>query len=170
MRSWQAAYAGQLPDEMLRALSVRDRQRTWEQWLSEPAQTDCGQTHSAQTHSGQSGWTLVVDVGGAVGGFASVGPCHDDDADERTGALWALYLHPRYWNQGLGRRLHDEAITVLSGQGCRRATLWVLRTNVRAQRFYQRAGWSRDGAVKVDHLHGVALDEVRYARNLDPAQ
>ncbi|HEX2298561.1 MAG TPA: GNAT family N-acetyltransferase [Pseudonocardiaceae bacterium] len=165
VRSWQAAYAGQLPDELLRALSVGDRQRTWEQRLSELTEI-----HPAQAHSQQNGRTLVIEVEGAVGGFASVGPCRDDGADERTGELWALYLHPRYWNRGLGRRLHDEAITVLSGQGCHRAVLWVLRTNVRAQRFYQRAGWARDGAVKVDHLRGVALDEVRYARSLDPAR
>jgi hypothetical protein len=34
--SWQAAYAGQLPDDYLDNLSISDRQHRWEQALSEP--------------------------------------------------------------------------------------------------------------------------------------
>jgi RimJ/RimL family protein N-acetyltransferase len=83
--------------------------------------------------------------------------------------LLAIYLDPCYWNCGLGRRLHDEGMAVLHRDGYRRVTLWVLRTNARAQRFYEQAGWSLDGATKVDHIRGIALDEVRYVKLLGPA-
>jgi hypothetical protein len=38
----------------------------------------------------------------------------------------------------------------------------VLDTNSRARRFYEAAGWHRDGAVKQDARRGFVLNEVRY--------
>lgn len=63
---------------------------------------------------------------------------------------------------------NDEGMAALHSDGYQTATLWVLRANVRARRFYEQAEWSRDEATKVDHLAEVALDEVRYIKNLTP--
>ena len=52
------------------------------------------------------------------------------------------------------------------GEGFRAATLWVLRGNERARRFYERAGWTVDGARKDDVVAGVPVTEVRYRRDL----
>jgi hypothetical protein len=46
--------------------------------------------------------------------------------------------------------------------------LWVIATNERARRFYERARWCADGAEKRDHRLGFPLHEVRYARRLGP--
>ena len=46
------------------------------------------------------------------------------------------------------------------------ATLWVLETNDRTRRFYQRFGWREDGATKTDAVRGVELREVRYRIDL----
>jgi len=59
-------------------------------------------------------------------------------------------------------------MATLHGDGYRTVTLWVLRTNTRARRFYEQTGWSRDGTTKVDHIGGIALDEVRYVKCFDP--
>jgi hypothetical protein len=40
--------------------------------------------------------------------------------------------------------------------------LWVLRDNVRARRFYERAGFIADGTEKAADLVGHQLREVRY--------
>jgi RimJ/RimL family protein N-acetyltransferase len=47
----------------------------------------------------------------------------------------------------------------------------VLRTNARARRFYEKAGWAPDGTTKTDTIGDgtVELVEVRYRRTLDPA-
>jgi RimJ/RimL family protein N-acetyltransferase len=45
-------------------------------------------------------------------------------------------------------------------------TLWVLRDNERARRFYERAGWSFDGTEKEDVVAGATVTEVRYRRDL----
>lgn len=45
--------------------------------------------------------------------------------------------------------------------------LWVLTGNARARRCYERAGWSADGAARVEELAaGVPIDEVRYVKGL----
>jgi RimJ/RimL family protein N-acetyltransferase len=54
-----------------------------------------------------------------------------------------------------------------SGAGYLSVTLWVLRDNRRARRFYERAGFAPDGASNVlDRLGGVT--EVRSRRTLVP--
>jgi hypothetical protein len=40
--------------------------------------------------------------------------------------------------------------------------LWVAEDNPRARRFYEREGWTLDGARKEDELLGVTVAEVRY--------
>jgi RimJ/RimL family protein N-acetyltransferase len=49
------------------------------------------------------------------------------------------------WGSGLAGRAHDEVLAYLSAQGHQQAWLRVLEANHRAQRFYQRRGWSPTG-------------------------
>lgn len=149
VRSWRAAYAGQLPDRLLRRLSVADLEAGWRLRLTAPPRGN----HVL----------LVEQEPGRAVGFAGVGPSRDPDADGQTGELEALYLDPECWRQGLGRLLHDHALTQLWRDGYGVATLWVLRSNHAARRFYAKAGWVPDGAAKTDAVGEVPLDEVRYA-------
>ena len=43
----------------------------------------------------------------------------------------------------------DRVLARSSGAGYRSITLWVLRDNQRARRFYERAGFAPDGATNV---------------------
>ena len=44
-------------------------------------------------------------------------------------------------------------------------TLWVLKGNDRARRFYERLGYAHDGAEKRDtQTIGSPLDDVRYRK------
>lgn len=152
--SWQRAYAGLMPQAFLDGLSVQDRTNTWRRVLSEPT-------------PGVS--TLVAELEGRVIGFASVGPCRDDDVEPGTQELWGIYLDPDYWGAGHGHDLHAHALAALRANAASPtavATLWVLEGNKRARRFYERHGWSADGAHKVDWRGEVRLEEVRYRRTL----
>lgn len=52
-------------------------------------------------------------------------------------------------------------------RGFARVTLWVLDSNQRARRFYEKAGFTTDGASKTETVApGVVLEEVRYCRDL----
>ncbi|MEO7746749.1 MAG: GNAT family N-acetyltransferase [Actinomycetota bacterium] len=144
--SWQRAYRGLMPAELLDALSVPARTQRWAQNLG-------------STAAGAA--TFVAEQDGEVIGFASIGPCRDEDA-ETAAELWALYLHPRHWGAGHGHVLHAHAVRALAATGAADATLWVLTTNQRARRFYERHGWAADGATKVVALGDAELAESRY--------
>ena len=106
---------------------------------------------------------LLVESAGDVAGFCLLGPSRDVDADPSTGEIIAINLDPAYWRRGLGRALLCEAMARLARAGFREATLWVVRENDRARRFYEATGWAVDGAEKVDaRMTGSPLHEVRY--------
>ncbi|MDQ2754638.1 MAG: GNAT family N-acetyltransferase, partial [Actinomycetota bacterium] len=67
---------------------------------------------------------------------------------------------------GVGRLLMSTARDQLAGCGHRRALLWVLVGNERAERFYRTDGWTSDGSRRLEDVHGITVDEIRYRRDL----
>jgi ribosomal protein S18 acetylase RimI-like enzyme len=59
------------------------------------------------------------------------------------------------------------ALAALRASGFETASLWVLEDNPRAQRFYEREGWQRDGGRREEELLGVQTTEIRYRIALD---
>lgn len=82
------------------------------------------------------------------------------------GEIYAIYLVPAAWDEGIGRQLMAAALGRLGEAGFGQVILWVLDSNVRARRFYEAGGWRADGAVKPDDSFGVPMTEVRYRRPL----
>lgn len=151
--SWQAAYRGLMPQDYLDGLDLAVRAAGWRQRM-------------AALDLSRSG-VLVVTAGAGIAGFAGYWPTRDGDGDPvGTGEVTAIYLHPDAWGQGLGRQLMTATLANLAAAGYRDATLWALQDNVRARRFYSRAGWAEDGAAKTDDSDGFPLVEVRYRRPL----
>ncbi|MDQ1627654.1 MAG: hypothetical protein QOI54_1398 [Actinomycetota bacterium] len=148
--SWQTAYHGLLPQDLLDGLSVERRTAQW--------QRDIG--------NGNFGVHVATDPAGRVGGFIATGHSRDDDANENVGELIAIYLLPQLWSLGIGRRLHAAGITGLATRFAQ-ATLWVLDGNARSRAFYERQGWQPDGTVKRDTIGHAQVVEVRYRRPLD---
>ena len=146
--SWQSTYRGVFPDGFLDALDPVGRGREWAQRLTD-----------ADTRPLER--VLVADVDGVLLGFASIGASQDDLGAD-VGELWSIYVHPDGIGRGVGRALLAAAVGVLRGWGYREAVLWVAETNAHARRFYERAGWAVDGAVKTDVGYGYAIVEVRY--------
>jgi GNAT superfamily N-acetyltransferase len=147
VRSWQAAYRGQLTDDYLDGLTVDDRLEQHRRSLEEP----------------RAGWkTWVADDEGSPVGFAVTGPSEDADAGERTAELYAIYLDPEQVGTGLGRRLFEHAVEDLRSRGFDTVTLWVLETNEGARRFYEVAGWKHDGTVTSERVDCEMRPTVRY--------
>jgi len=148
--SWRVAYEGLMPREVIESRTVEVRERMWHSVVADEEDVR----------------VLVLEEGGAVCGFASVGAVRDPDLDrQRIGELYGLYLDPDVWGGGLGRKLHDDALAALRALGFTEAALWVLDTNVRARRFYEAAGWRTDGAEKGE-AHLGPINEVRYRLTL----
>jgi GNAT superfamily N-acetyltransferase len=143
VRGWQVAYRHILPPAQLDAQPI-DPTR-WRDRLESPP----------------PGWTtFVAELGSGIVGFASIGPSRDEQG---LGELYALYVEPSAWSQGAGRTLMARAEEELA-ETYAAAALWVLTANTRARRFYERAGWQLDGAVKTQDRWGVAAEESRYRK------
>jgi ribosomal protein S18 acetylase RimI-like enzyme len=149
VRAWQAAYTGIVPVEYLAKLSEQKRARWWRE-------------HIAQQRS----VTLVAEIDGEIGGWISFGPSRDEDTMGKS-EIYAVYVLPRYWFRGIGHRLLNEAEARLPHE--REVTLWVLRENFRALRFYEAAGYKIDSLEKPISFGKTVLVEVRYKKSL-PAE
>ncbi len=149
VRSWQMGYRGLLAQDYLDALRPEDRMDHYTFASADP----------------DAPATIVAVEGGAVCGFATTGPSGDADGHDR-GEVLALYVDPRAWGLGVGRRLMVEARQRLILRGFTAAVLWVLVGNDRARRFYRADGWRPDGGRRSVEIWEVAVDEVRYARRL----
>lgn len=150
VETWRAAYTGLMSDEAVAGFDVESRQELWREGL-------------ARTPRAGSA-TFVVEDGGEVVGFASVGASREEDAVQE-GELYAIYLHPTCWDRGIGRALLLRAEESMRSSGFRRAILWVLEGNERAERFYRAAGWEQDGR-KLDRFQGADVTELSYRKRL----
>jgi GNAT superfamily N-acetyltransferase len=154
VRSWQAAYAGLMPQSYLDSLKPAEREPGWARTIQDG-------------DANRDGTLLVTDDGDRVVGFARI--CESRDADSQAGnvgEVQAIYLAPDAWGTGAGRALMAAALGRLIELGYQQATLWVLDSNVRARQFYAAAGFHPDGAVKEDDRHGFVLHEIRYRKAL----
>lgn len=148
VRSWQAAYRTLLPDDYLDKLRPEDRAQTYDFASLDPLKP----------------WTIVAVEDGLIHGFASTAPSREPDLGDH-GELWALYVDPAKWGRGFGVALMKAARVRLFG--FRKAVLWVLAGNERAERFYQADGWVPEGVSRTDSVWGVTVNEVRYKRGLE---
>lgn len=137
VRSWQVAYRGVIPDDVLDNLSVEDRESMWEGTIPDGGV-----------------WVALVDD--EVVGFAAAGPSRDADAEFE---LYAIYFLSSAWGSGLATPLAQAALG-----DSRDAIVWVLEENKRARRFYERLGFSADGVSKTQTVGEAVLNELRYRR------
>jgi GNAT superfamily N-acetyltransferase len=150
VRSWQAGYAGVLPQAYLDGLRVEDRARNIRRMLD------------VSHHEG--GAFLVGEHDRRVVGLANAQPSADADA-KGEGELQTLYVHPEAWAHGVGSALLQASLDHLRQNGHAEAILWVLEGNRHARLFYEQRGWTCDGTTKPIDL-GASFLEVRYRRRL----
>jgi len=146
--AWRAGYAGLLPADVLAGLDEPD----WARRRRENIEKSAGH--------------ILVVGDPAITGFAAFGASR---AGGDGGELYAFYLDPTRWRQGLGSALMRVVLAALDAAHPH-SVLWVLRGNVRARAFYAVHGWTADGeATMATGPHGVVLDEVRLVRSRSPA-
>jgi GNAT superfamily N-acetyltransferase len=89
----------------------------------------------------------------------------DPGADERTAYLRLIATHPSLWGTGLANELLEWAETRMVAAGFARAYLWCARSNGRARRFYERAGWTADGRRSQHEDWGPMLGYAKQVRD-----
>lgn len=140
VKAWREAYAHLLPAAFLASLDPVARTTRWRRIIGDPDVT-----------------VVVAEQDGAVVGWATAGPGRDEHPI-RSRELEGIYVLAAAYGSGAGQMLLD---TVL---GDVPAYLWVADDNPRAQAFYARNGFRRDGATKTEHLGDNALVAVRMVR------
>jgi GNAT superfamily N-acetyltransferase len=114
--------------------------------LSDPALVTDGDVENYITRRGK-GW--VCENEDHVIGFAI--------ADLVDNNIWALFVHPDFEKNGIGKKLHDEMLDWFFKQGKENAWLGT-SPNTRAEKFYRKAGWRETG------VHGKG--EIKFEMSL----
>ena len=147
VRTWQTAYRGLLPDAYLDSLRADERAARYTFGIRDPATPQ----------------TLVALDSGELVGFATIRTLPEE---HESSELCALHVDPTHWNRRIGLALIEAARTRLHEFGSRRARLWLLAGNARAERFYRLDRWQPDGTRRSEVVWGVSVDEVGFTRAL----
>lgn len=117
-----------------------------ENTLSNPALVTDQDVATFLTERGK-GWVCEIDA--QVIGFAIV--------DLQDHNIWALFLHPEYEQQGIGRQLQALMLHWYFEQT--RQPVWLgTAPGTRAETFYRRSGWTEVGT----HGKGEIKFEMNY--------
>ena len=143
VEAWREAYSGQLPADVLAGLEVEPRASRWAAIIED----DITDVYVAESATGIVGWATSSDG-------------RDDDRPV-TRELEGIYLLEAVYGSGAGQELLVAAI------GDQPAYLWMLDDNPRAEAFYRRNGFERDGAQRAQHMSGVVIPVVRMVRSRD---
>lgn len=144
--SWRTAYRGALSDAYLDGPIEAERAAVWQARLARPADNQ---------------YLVVAESGGRIVGFA----CAYGGHDPQWGVFVDnLHVQPDLKRQGIGAQLMGS-VAAWAGKACpgQGLYLWVLASNLPAQRFYARIGGEDAGRDTWTPPDGSALPKIRYA-------
>jgi ribosomal protein S18 acetylase RimI-like enzyme len=146
---WRETYPGIVPARTLATMDVISRTRYWAQVLDNKRnRTDVFVAE------------IPVDGEDRVVGFGVTGP-EQVGLTDYSGEFHALYVLKVGQGQGLGTRLMATMAASLVLRGMTACTVWALRDNWRARRFYEKMG----GVLVSDRplmFDGTQVMEVAY--------
>ncbi|SHL27338.1 Protein N-acetyltransferase, RimJ/RimL family [Pseudonocardia thermophila] len=135
------------------------------------------EAHAAWERATETGTVLIATEGGAVVGFVAAGPAEAPEnatppnaptlGPEAWGEIGVLLVEPRWGRRGHGGRLLAYAAAALREAGAVYGLAWVPEADAASRRFYARAGWELDGAVRVLDTGKGTMREVRFVGSLD---
>ena len=108
---------------------------------------------------------LVAVDGDGLLGYTGCGESRDPDAGSEAAEIWSFFVAAGGWGRGTGRALMTAALADLTERGHSQATVWSFADNERANAFYERHGFERDGTTRTEE-HWADILEVRYRRGL----
>ena len=143
-QSWKAAYQGMVPQDYLDGL-VGSR---WANVLGD---------------SQYDAYVILEDE--KYIGTSSICAARDEKMVE-WGEIVSIYLLPEYFGRGYAGPLFTCVINALRGKGYTNIYLWVLKENIRAQKFYEKHGFHKSGDTAFIEIAGEELAEIRYVKNI----
>jgi ribosomal protein S18 acetylase RimI-like enzyme len=135
--SKKEGYAAFMRDDYIQSLKPEEFTKNWTEWLADSTKV------------------LIAADGENDAGFIAFGPIRTRLKEDRgimpswPGEIYALYVHPDYWGQGVANALMREASVPMRKNYWDKALLWVIDQNKRAVKFYEKMGGQRAGKQKV---------------------
>ncbi|GAA4597066.1 GNAT family N-acetyltransferase [Planotetraspora phitsanulokensis] len=152
VRAWRSAYAGFMPEAFLDALDPAEDAAGWAEYLA----------NMPQEHR-----LWVAEHAETVIGFCRTGPADDDtDLGAHAAEVYGLYIEPDLIGTGLGRELFTHALTDLEARGHDPLCVYAYTSNTTALRFYEKAGFIKDGVTRLDAEDGTGVPEARLVRHV----
>jgi ribosomal protein S18 acetylase RimI-like enzyme len=144
VESWNVAYRGIMPDDVIARTDLAYRTAFWQERLADPD------------------WPifLLEDDGADVAFCHMIATKDRDDDPTRVGHITSLHVIPARRGRGHGKTLMDHVLAEFLRRGYVEVTLWVLEENRAARAFYERYGFRPDGGRQ--HYRGTMVPEIRY--------
>ena len=151
VESWNVAYRGIMPDDVIARTDLAYRTAFWAERIADPE------------------WPVyLIEAHGQGVAFCQMIPTRDSDDDAtRVGHITSLHVLPDLRGHGYGRALMDHVLQEFRRRGFVEVTLWVLEENRNARKFYEKHGFQLDGGTRRYPRTGVP--EVRYRIRLSVA-
>jgi len=152
VESWNVAYRGIMPDDVIARTDLAYRTRFWAERIADRE------------------WPVfVIEEQGECVAFCQMIPSRDPDDDpKRVGHITSIHVLPQLRGKGHGRALMDHVLREFATRGFSALTLWVLEENRPARRFYERYGFRQDTATR--RYPKTTVPEVRYRILLSNAE
>jgi GNAT superfamily N-acetyltransferase len=144
-RTWQAAYLGMLPHEILIGFGRAQGAPFWRRVLTQVGGGDA---------------VLVAEFAGEVVGFVSSGPIRER-IPGYSGEFYALYVLPEAQGCGIGTALIAHAGRAMVRQRWLGAAVWVLEDNQFGRRFYEGLDGLPLGVAKTLAYRGTNYPAIR---------
>ncbi|MDR1159402.1 MAG: GNAT family N-acetyltransferase [Syntrophomonadaceae bacterium] len=144
-KSWQAAYRGIIPDNVVDDFLPEKRAAIFQKVIT--------------TNPEEYYLFKVDDIPAGIG---SLYKNYEENMDETEGEIYSIYFHPDFWGTLATHKAVEFCLDRLKELGFKRIVIWVLQDNIRARKFYEKHGFTLDGAQQILEI-GKPLVEVRYS-------
>jgi GNAT superfamily N-acetyltransferase len=144
----------------LAELEVRAWRWAYVDIVAEPEMITVEEREAHWSSAGIEG-AFVAEVEGRVVGVVRVGPDVDDPS---VGLLHGPDVEPAAQGAGIGTALYEHGVAQMGAAGFTEAILWVFEANGHARGFYERRGWTADGATSTT----AEAPQLRYRQTLAP--
>jgi GNAT superfamily N-acetyltransferase len=157
--TWRTAYRSVLPATVLDEWDEQAAAESWRAAIASPP---------------TPGHAVVVAVerddvvGFAAFGPAELSPGETEDPAGPTTEIATLLVEPRWGRRGHGSRLLAAVADLARTTGAARLQIWLAEEDEASARFFESAGWDRQGWVRTLDTGADPLREVRWHTLLEP--
>lgn len=148
---WQESYRDIINSDYLDNLDINKKKEQWTEWLQKET---CKILVARTEQNNVIGFCSFGSLRTPPPGMSPIRPLYSSE-------IYALYVLPEHWRNGIGSKLLRSAVIDLQKNKQNSLCLWVLEKNDRANKFYKSLGGQRVGKTFVEIGH-QKVKEVCY--------